>query len=667
MHHACTCTSRLITFISNFTVTGSIIPYKQNQPHNSRTSQETMTSKDLSKKKQKALRKKVWSDLVLTELLQEFPTLALGTASLIASSICNALLPAYLSHFYFSEDNNNRSSSSSSSASISRLIALVLCGGTCSFLRTACLTKVESRVTARVRRRLFSALLSAPMQVLFSLNHQSSSVSSSNKNSSDTSASDIDKDCSYNCINMLIDDSANVGKTSMTMSSIVRSAVSCIYNTYTMVSLSPQLCMSSIFIAPISAVGIAGLLKFKTKARSRQRSLMGSSASFAEERLNNISAVKLCSREIDEAKQYGDMQDEAGRLDSQVSIADGLFMGGIFWFTSASLAAVVYSGRKEVNSGRLSSKGLSRFVVSTFLLGLGVSGVGQARSKLESQLISAQHIYSTLSMCDSSAKKDGEQNENGDESSKQLSATRKVVRLENITFAYSSGQDNVLEDVSLELKPGCVTALVGKNGSGKTTLVSLLGGLYKPNSGCITIDENDVELYDKKDIVSVVQQESTSSLFSMSVMDNIKYSKPDATDEEARSAAALANCESFIQELDGGYSYNIGRGGSRLSGGQRQRLCLARALLTDPRVLVLDEPASQLDVEGGNAVEEAVLACRSSSRSLLLITHKATSLKIADEIVVLSEGCVIESGDYDSLCKKKDSALCRLMPTLDEQ
>ena len=627
-----------------------------------------MSSKDPTKKEQKALRKKVWNDLVLTELLQEFPTLVLGTASLIASSICNALLPAYLSHFYFSEDNHSNEKSKSSqgfsgdNSSMARLILLVLCGGTSSFLRTACLTKVESRVTARVRRQLFHALLGAPMQVLFGLNESSSDSKNSAKNDSTSRG----KECSFNCMNMLIDDAANVGKTSMTMSSIVRSAVSCAYNTYTMISLSPRLCMTSIFIAPISAIGIAGLLKFKTRARSRQRSLMGSAASFAEERLHNISAVKLCSRESDEAKEYGDMQDEAGRLDSQVSIADGLFMGGIFWFTSASLAAVVYSGRKEVNSGRLSSKGLSRFVVSTFLLGLGVSGVGQARSKLESQLVSAQHIYSTLIMCKSATNEDDEQKKDIINSPSE-NTSESIIRLENITFSYKSDDENVLRGVSLELKPGKVVALVGKNGSGKTTLVSLLGGLYKPKTGRITIDGNDFDLYNKKDIVSVVQQEATSSLFSMSIIDNIKYSKPDSTDEEVKYAASIANCDSFINNLDEGYTYNIGRGGSRLSGGQRQRLCLARALLTNPKVLILDEPTSQLDAEGGNAVEEAVLACRNSNRSLLLISHKASSLKIADEIIVMDGGKIIEKGAFDSLTKQKDSALCRLMPTLDDQ
>jgi len=595
--------------------------------------QQQKTSKSI-------IRKKVWNELILAEILQDFPTLALGTASLIASSICNALLPLYLGEFYFSSSNNDKKKLDNGSSSLMKLLMLVLCGGTSSFLRTACLTKVESRVTSRVRRRLFEKLLGLSMQ-------------------------DISSEKDRNMNTMLMDDAANVGKTSMTLSSLVRSAVSCTYNTVAMFRISPRLCMTSVFIAPVSAVGIACLLKFKNKSRSKQRALVGSATSFAEERLNNIAAVKLCNREKDEAQKYGDMQAEIGKYDSQVSVADGLFMGGIFWFTSASLAAVVYSGRKEVNSGRLTSSGLSRFVVSTFLLGLGVSGVGQARSKLESQLVSAEHIYPVIcSKCIDDDIKDESINCDDNERSKIEDGF--TVKLDNISFSYTQGEE-VLKNVSLTLESGRVLALVGKNGSGKTTLASILAGLYKADNGSITIDGIDIDSFQKKDVVSVVQQEATSALFALSVRDNINYSKPEATDEEIQAVAQISNCESFINDLNGGYSYNIGRGGSRLSGGQRQRICLARALLTNPRVLVLDEPASQLDAEGGSALEDAVIACRSSNRSLLLITHKPTSLKLADKIVVLDEGRIIESGDYSALAKNSNSALCRLMPSLQDQ
>uniref|UniRef100_A0A7S2PI34 ATP-dependent transporter ycf16 n=1 Tax=Leptocylindrus danicus TaxID=163516 RepID=A0A7S2PI34_9STRA len=616
-----------------------------------------MSKENESNAKQMAkLKRKRAFAMLLEETRKEFPALAVGTASLIASSISNALLPVFLGNFYF--EGQAQSSQSCSSAdsqtcsssgydvdniALMRLIALVVCGGLSSFLRTTCLTRVEARVTARLRRRLFHKLMG------LELSHIDELVK--------------DEDVgSFN--SMLIDDTANAGKAlSMTFSSIIRSAVSFLYNTYAMISISPRLCMTSVVLAPVSAAGIMALLKFKTKARAKQRALVSNAASFAEERFANLAAVKLNKRELDESEKYGDMQDEAGELDARVSVADGLFMGGIFWLTSASLAAVVYQGRKEVTMGRLSSQGLSRFVVSTFLMGLGISGVGRARSQFTSQLISAQHIHSILSLDEEKGKGDDDDAATSTaKTDEQELSNGGVLKMENIYFSYN-GKDGeyVLKDLSLSLEPGRVMALVGQNGAGKSTIVSLLAGLYKPNEGSITYDgvvvSNKTTLKGRQALISVVQQEATASLFALSVMDNIKYSRPDASDEEAKEAARLANCEVFVGDLEGGYDYNIGRGGSRLSGGQRQRICLARALLANPTTLVLDEPASQLDAEGGGAVEDAVNACRESNRSLLLITHRASSLKMADSILVLDSGKIVEEKDNAEVLK-------RLMPDL---
>jgi ABC-type multidrug transport system fused ATPase/permease subunit len=158
------------------------------------------------------------------------------------------------------------------------------------------------------------------------------------------------------------------------------------------------------------------------------------------------------------------------------------------------------------------------------------------------------------------------------------------------------------------------------------------------------------------------------ALFNTSVLDNVKYSYPEATDEQAMDAMKMANCDSFVSKLDGGVRYQVGQNGSKLSGGQRQRIGLARALLSDPACLVLDEPTSSLDAEGQTAVTDAVLACRgsdkSSSRALLLITHRLKTLEVADQVLVMKNGQIVETGSFQALSKKKDSELCALMPDL---
>lgn len=273
------------------------------------------TQEENDVKKAAKLKRKMAFAMLLEETRKEFPTLALGTVSLIASIISNALLPVFLGNFYFEgqqqsqsctvHDSNACSSSNYDVDNIAlmRLLALVVCGGLSSFLCTTCLTRVEARVTARLRRRLFSKILGLELSHIDEL----------------TKDEDVG---SFN--SMLIDDTANAGKAlSMTFSSIIRSAVSFLYNTYAMISISPRLCMTSVVLAPVSAAGIMALLKFKTKARTKQRALVSNAASFAEERFANLAAVKLNKRESDEAEKYGGMQDEAGELDARVSIADG--------------------------------------------------------------------------------------------------------------------------------------------------------------------------------------------------------------------------------------------------------------------------------------------------------------------------------------------------------
>jgi len=155
----------------------------------------------------------------------------------------------------------------------------------------------------------------------------------------------------------------------------------------------------------------------------------------------------------------------------------------------------------------------------------------------------------------------------------------------------------------------------------------------------------------------------------MTVLENVKYTNPNATEEQIHYALSAANCDRFLSNLPGGRNFCVGRNGTKLSGGQRQRLALARALLCDPCLLILDEPTSSMDAEGENAVAEAVRTCRvgdasGTKRALLLITHRIASLRLADLVVVMKGGRVIEEGIYEELKSNKDSELCALMPDL---
>uniref|UniRef100_A0A672SFG4 Antigen peptide transporter 1 n=1 Tax=Sinocyclocheilus grahami TaxID=75366 RepID=A0A672SFG4_SINGR len=224
------------------------------------------------------------------------------------------------------------------------------------------------------------------------------------------------------------------------------------------------------------------------------------------------------------------------------------------------------------------------------------------------------------------------------------------VQFKNITFAYPKRPDtDVLKNISLELKPGQITALVGPSGSGKSTIVSLLERFYQPQNGEILLDQKplleykDQYLHEK---ISVVSQEPV--LFARSVRENIKYGKKNASDEEMRAAAKLANADDFIDNLPKGYETDAGEKGGQVSGGQKQRIAIARALIQKPQILVLDDATSSLDTES----EHRVYSALQKNCTVLLISHRLSGVENADHIIFLREGQVAEEGNHEELLAK---------------
>jgi len=227
-----------------------------------------------------------------------------------------------------------------------------------------------------------------------------------------------------------------------------------------------------------------------------------------------------------------------------------------------------------------------------------------------------------------------------------------AMALHNVDFEYPSrpGQP-VLRGCSLELKPHCVTALVGSSGGGKSTIAALLMRFYQPGGGTVTLDGRDVSEINaswlRSQVVGVVSQDPI--LLPGTIRENIAYARPAASDEEVVEAAMRANAHTFISQLKDGYDTVLGAGqGGGLSVGQRQRVAIARALLKDPKVLLLDEPTSALDPESEAMVQQA-LDRLSTGRTVLVIAHRLSTVKKADTIMVLHDGRVAEQGNHDEL------------------
>jgi ATP-binding cassette subfamily B protein len=563
-------------------------------------------------------------------------------------------------------------SATNNSGSASRALAIVVIGGGfASFLRTTMLNRAQDNIAQRLRTKLFSAVLTDRDMEWFvsggavkSGKEESNEADAAAESVSETSAS------SPGAIGSILTEDVNKASEVVTtvFANILRSCSSCAFATYHMISLNPSLFGISVSIVPVIGAAAVVLNKFVKKATTKQRECAEQAASFAEERISHIMTVKLANREKDEVEKYVQLQEECVQLGRKVNSAKGIFMGFTFAATGGALYMVFNAGGKAVANGRMTSGELTSFATYSFLLGLGTSGVFKAMGESTQGLVSADRVYCLM---------DGSPDAKSSNESLIPSRTSDAesvesITLQNVSFSYkSSSKRTVLNNVSLKLERGKVIALVGKNGSGKTSLASVIAGLHAPQEGKITLQPSGLDFteLDRKSQTSLIQVvPQHPALFDATIKSNVTYSNPNASDEDIEKALTITNCNDFISKLDDGLNFRVGRSGMRLSGGQRQRLALARALLSKPCLLILDEPSSALDAEGESAVTDAVHACRNGdnglSMGLLLITHRAPTLQIADSIIVLKDGEVVEEGTYDELSEDKGSALCELMSEL---
>ncbi|MDR3546944.1 MAG: ABC transporter ATP-binding protein [Candidatus Pacebacteria bacterium] len=230
------------------------------------------------------------------------------------------------------------------------------------------------------------------------------------------------------------------------------------------------------------------------------------------------------------------------------------------------------------------------------------------------------------------------------------------VSFNDVHFSYETGQPEVLSGVSWEAKAGQVIAFVGETGVGKSTSTELISGYYFPTSGTVSIDGHDIRTVSLRELrrnIAIVPQEVV--LFNASIMDNIRYGRPEATDEEVRAAATKAHADAFIEKFPEKYEQVVGDRGIKLSVGQKQRVAIARAILRDPRILILDEPTSALDAETERYITSSLEELM-RGRTTFIVAHRLSTVRQADQIIVLKAGKVAEQGTHDKLLQIKNGA-----------
>jgi ATP-binding cassette subfamily B protein len=350
--------------------------------------------------------------------------------------------------------------------------------------------------------------------------------------------------------------------------------------------------------------------------------------------------VRSFARESAEAERYTERVWESFAVSRQRIRVVALFVGTMTLAAFGSVSAVLWFGGRMVMVGDLSVGELATFILYTLIVAMSLSTLADLWSDFARARGASERVFELLD-------REPEVSTGGGAT---LDTVTGRVEFDAVGFAYPSRPDvEVLSDVELSLDPGTVTALVGPSGAGKSTVAGLLLRLYDPTSGVIRLDGRDLRDFDadwlRRNIGTVAQE---PVLFSTSIASNIRYGRPEATDEEVEAAARAAHAHEFISKLPDGYDTEVGERGVKLSGGQKQRVAIARALLKDPPILILDEATSSLDAESESLVQDA-LERLMTDRTSLVIAHRLSTVKNADRVVVLDGGMVAESGIHDEL------------------
>ncbi|MEM1990458.1 MAG: ABC transporter ATP-binding protein [Candidatus Bathyarchaeia archaeon] len=311
---------------------------------------------------------------------------------------------------------------------------------------------------------------------------------------------------------------------------------------------------------------------------------------------------------------------------------------------SGSITAFVYwYGGLQVIGGRLTIDQLFVFSAYTAMLTQPISRIGDVWSSYQRMVAAGERIFEIID-----AAPDVKEKPNAVE----MPPIKGHVVFENVSFGYDNNHP-ILKDVSFEVKPGETVALVGPTGSGKSTIIRLIPRFYDPTSGRILIDGydiRDVKIESLRRQIGIVSQEIF--LFNATIKENIAFGKPDATMDEIINAAKIAKAYDFIMELPQGFNTIVGEGGVTLSGGQRQRIAIARALLMNPRILILDDSTSSVDVDTEYEIQQA-LSALIKNRTTFIISQRLSTIRNADKIIVLDNGRIVEEGTHEELIKKR--------------
>ena len=395
-------------------------------------------------------------------------------------------------------------------------------------------------------------------------------------------------------------------------------------------------------LTPLSLFLAACIGKLTHKRFTEQQLLQGDISSYVEEHVGNQRIVKAFSYEERACEDFEKLNQHLYDVGFKAQFAGALANPSTRFVNALVYAAVAIIGALTVISGGLSIGGLSCFLTYANQYTKPFNEVTSVLTQLQTGLAAAERVFAVL----------GAEDESRDDN--KITDTENVrgnVEIRDISFSYVP-EKPLIQHFSLNVPSGCHVAIVGPTGCGKTTLINLLMRFYEVNEGSILIDGVDIRDMSRDALrrcYGMVLQESW--LFNGTIMENLRYGNENATDEEVIAAAKSAHAHSFIRKMPQGYNTEISEGGGNLSQGQKQLLCIARAMLTNPSVLILDEATSSIDTLTEIRVQKA-FAKMMKGRTSFVVAHRLSTIKESDVILVMKDGNIIEQGSHEELLKQ---------------
>ena len=553
---------------------------------------------------------------------------AAGMGCLVVSSLCLLAFPYVAARLVDAATGAKAWYFSSINSIALFLLSILFVHAIFSFFRVYFFAQVSELSMADLRRSLYSRFMSLPMSF-------------------------YDSQRTGELLSRITSDVSQLQDTfTTTLAEFIRQIITLTVGTAIIFYFTPKL--AGFMLATFPIIVILGILfgNFIRRLSKQIQDELAKANVVVEETLQSISMVKAFTSERYEAGRYSTALDKVVRTALRAAGYRGAFISFIIFALFGGIVAVIWYGAQLVQTGELTVGELLSFVLYTTFIGGSIAGLGDLYGQLQKAIGASERVLQIVALPGELILA---------EHPRQLPLQGNI-EYRNIGFSYPTRPEiAVLEDLNLQIRSGEKIALVGHSGAGKSTIIQLLLRFYEPLEGQVLVDGKDIRTYDLSAYranLGIVPQEVI--LFGGSIRENIAYGRPHATEEEIREAARKANALQFIEQFPEGLGTLVGERGVKLSGGQRQRIAIARAILKDPKILILDEATSSLDAESEYLVQTALDELM-HNRTTIIIAHRLATIRKADRIYVISGGQIVENGTHEELLHRPKGTYANLV------